>query len=150
LVQPEDSRHIELWDWTANPSEIPKRVWLAFTNRPSDDSSSVFVGPDPPPESWHQGARFQVFLHMPLMEDYSAVARNLQSAVDNPASITPIRRRFDWRYNLVDGAPPTARSRFPARLPRPQHDFGERDGHGPERSAPHADHVDHALGRTTA
>jgi hypothetical protein len=150
LVQPEDSSHIELWAWTANPSEIPKRVWLAFTNRPSDDSSAVFVGPDPPPESWHQGARFEVFLHMPLMEDYSAVARDLQSAVDNQASITPIRRRFDWRYNLVDGAPPTARSRFPARLPRPPHDFGERDGHGPERSAPRADHEDPALGRTTA
>jgi hypothetical protein len=150
LVQPEDSRHIELWSWTANPSEIPKRVWLTFTNQPFDDSSAVFVGPDPPPESWHQGARFEVFLHMPLMEDYSAPARDLQSVVDNPASITPIRRRFDWRYGLVDGAPPTARSRFSARLPHPPHDFGERDGHGSKRSAPRADHDDSALGRTTA
>jgi hypothetical protein len=95
LVQPQDSCHIELWAWTANPSEIPKRVWLAFTNRPSADSSVVFVGPDPPPELWHQGARFEVFLHMLLMEEYSAAARDLQSVVDNPASITPIRRRFD-------------------------------------------------------
>jgi hypothetical protein len=61
LVQPEDSRHIELWAWTANPSEIPKRVWLAFTNRPSDDSSTVFVGPDPPPGSWHQGRASKYF-----------------------------------------------------------------------------------------
>jgi hypothetical protein len=150
LVQPQDSRHIELWAWTANPSEIPKRVWLAFTNQPSDDSSVVFVSLDPLPESWHQGGRFEIFLHMPLMEDYSAAARDLQSAVDNPASITPIRRRFDWRYGLVDGASPTARSRFPARLPRPPHDFGERDGHGPERPAPRADHVDPAPGRSMA
>jgi hypothetical protein len=96
------------------------------------------------------GGVLRSFLHMPLMEDYSAAARDLQSAVDNPASITPIRWRFDWRYGLVDGAPPTARSRFLARLPRPPHDFGERDGHGPERSAPRADHKDPALGRSTA
>jgi hypothetical protein len=55
LVQPEDSRHIELWAWSANPSEIPKRVWLAFTNRPSEHSSAVYIGTEPPPEPWHQG-----------------------------------------------------------------------------------------------
>jgi hypothetical protein len=95
-VQPEDSRHIELWAWSANPSEIPKRVWLAFTNRPSENSSAVYIGTEPPPEPWHQGARYEVFIHMPLLEDYSAAARDLQRAIDNPSSITPIRRHYDW------------------------------------------------------
>ena len=46
LVQGTDMRHIDLWAWTTNPSDIPKRVWLVFTHRPSDMSSappSVFV-----------------------------------------------------------------------------------------------------------
>jgi hypothetical protein len=57
---------------------------------------------------------------MPLIEDYSAVADNLQEAIDNPATYAPIRRRYDWRYGLVDGAPTIAWAiRFPAKLPRP-------------------------------
>ncbi|CAO2142628.1 unnamed protein product [Urochloa humidicola] len=27
LVQPADTRHIDLWAWTTNPSSIPKKVW---------------------------------------------------------------------------------------------------------------------------
>nr|TKW29143.1 hypothetical protein SEVIR_3G377000v2 [Setaria viridis] len=84
LVQPADSRHIELWAWTVDPSEIPKKVWLAFAHSP-------------------QGARYEIFIHMPLLEDYTAAARNLQQAVDAPENITPIRRRYEWRYGLVDG-----------------------------------------------
>jgi hypothetical protein len=49
----------------------------------------------------------------------------------------------------VDGALPTARSRFPARLPRPPHDFGERDGQGPGRPAQRADQDGPAPGRST-
>ncbi|RLN43485.1 hypothetical protein C2845_PM01G46250 [Panicum miliaceum] len=118
LVRPRDTRHIDLWAWTADPSDIPKRVWLAFTHRASDQSSVVFVA-EAPPEHWHQGATFEVFLHMPLLEDYSAVEGNLQEAVSNPGSITPIRRSYEWRYGLVDDAPPGSRSRYPARLQRP-------------------------------
>jgi hypothetical protein len=140
LVQPEDSRHIELWAWSANPSEIPKRFWLAFTNRPSENSSAVYIGTEPPLEPWHQGARYEVFIHMPLLEDYSAAARDLQRTIDNPSSITPIRRRFDWRYGLVDGAPPTARSRFPARLPRPPRDPNAGAGLCGEHPSRRADH----------
>ncbi|CAN6356994.1 unnamed protein product [Urochloa humidicola] len=134
LVQPRDSRHIDLWAWTADPSEIPKKVWLFFTNGPTERSSAVFVSTKPQ-EFWHQGARFQVFLHMPVIEDYSAVANNLQAAVDNPAAVVPLRRYFDWRYGLPDGAPPGARPAFPARLPRPpavpaENDDGRRDADG--------------------
>ncbi|CAO2203773.1 unnamed protein product [Urochloa humidicola] len=56
---------------------------------------------------------------MPMVEDYSAAANNLQDVIDNPGSFTPIRRTYTWRYGLVDGAPPEARSSFPARLPHP-------------------------------
>jgi hypothetical protein len=49
LVQPADTRHIELWAWTPDPRDIPKKVWLAFTHGPADGSSMVYVDTDPPP-----------------------------------------------------------------------------------------------------
>nr|TKW03954.1 hypothetical protein SEVIR_7G077200v2 [Setaria viridis] len=101
LIQPADSRHIELWAWTVDPSEIPKKVWLAFTHSPAA-KFSIFS---------RQGTRYEVFIHMPLLEDYTAAARNLQQAVDNLESITSVRRRYEWRYGL------DARSRFPTRPP---------------------------------
>jgi hypothetical protein len=56
---------------------------------------------------------------MPILEDFTGVKQDLQAAINNPAAVAPVRRRFDWRYGLVDGAPVTARSPYPARLPRP-------------------------------
>lgn len=119
LVQQEDTRHIELWAWAMDPSEIPRMVWVGFTHRPAEASSMTFTTTEPPPDVWHQGARFRVFLHLGLLEDYSALRRNLQEAVDNPVSVTPICRRYTWRYGVIDGVPPGALSTFPARLPKP-------------------------------
>ncbi|CAO2179602.1 unnamed protein product [Urochloa humidicola] len=116
LIQPRDSRHIDLWAWTADPSKIPKKVWLFFTGGQAEHSSAVFIS-ERPPEFWQLGVRFEVFLHKPVIEDYSAVENNLQAAVSNPASVVPVRRFYDWRYGLEDGAPPGARPVFPARLP---------------------------------
>lgn len=53
LVEPVDTRHIELWAWVADPSEVARRVWLAFTHRPAEASSSArtfLVLTDPMPE----------------------------------------------------------------------------------------------------
>ncbi|CAO2147115.1 unnamed protein product [Urochloa humidicola] len=107
LVQPRDTRHINLWAWTTDASKIPKQVWLFITHRPSERSSVVFVT-NRLMESWHQGVRFEVFIHMPLVEDYTAVINNLQAAVANPASVVRVRRHYDRRYGLPDGAPPDA------------------------------------------
>lgn len=92
-----------------------------------------------PPESWHQGFCYEVFIHLPLLEDYSAVADNLQEAIDNPDSVVPVRRTYNWRYGVVDGAPPGTKARFSGRLPRPPrepepqrrdaHDVRRRDAH---------------------
>jgi hypothetical protein len=119
LVKPDDTRHIELWAWTPEPRDIPKKVWLAFTHGLAGGSSVVYVDTEPLPAAWHQGNRFVVYVHLSIPEDYHAVEGNLQAAIDNPASVKPIRCRFDWRYGLPDRAPPEAHSRFPTRLPKP-------------------------------
>jgi hypothetical protein len=93
LVQPAETRHIELWAWTLDPSKIPKKVWLCFTHRPIDGSSVVFVATEMLPEPWYQGVRFQVFIHMPTIEDVTGVKHDLQVAIDNPAGVEPVRRR---------------------------------------------------------
>jgi hypothetical protein len=40
---------------------------------------------------------------MPILEDFTGVKQDLQAAINNPAAVAPVRRRFDWRYGLVDG-----------------------------------------------
>jgi hypothetical protein len=126
LVQSVDTRHIELWAWTPDPRDIPKKVWLAFTYGPAGGSSVVYVDTEPPPAAWYQGNRYAVFVHLSILEDYkAAVEGNLQAAVDNPASVKPIHHRYDWRYGLPDGAPPEARAPFPTRLPKPPRQQGK-------------------------
>nr|TKW20534.1 hypothetical protein SEVIR_4G094900v2 [Setaria viridis] len=80
LIQLADSMHIELWAWMADPSEIPKKVWLAFMHSPATKSSTFSVSAEPPSTYWQQGTRYEVFIHMPLLEDYTAAACNLQQA----------------------------------------------------------------------
>jgi hypothetical protein len=72
LVQLADTRHIELWVWTPDPRDIPKKVWLAFTHGPAGGSSVVYVDTDPPPTAWYQGNRYAVFVHLSILEDYKA------------------------------------------------------------------------------
>jgi hypothetical protein len=96
LVQLADTRHIELWAWTRDPDKIPKKVWLGFTHRPIDGSSQAFVSTsEPPPDLWFQGVRYEVFIHLPLLDDYTSVANDLQAAIDNPEAFAPIRRHYD-------------------------------------------------------
>jgi hypothetical protein len=133
LVQPTDTRHIDLWAWTADPSKIPKRVWLIFTHGPADASS--FSVSTTKPEPWHQGVRYPILLHLGVLEDYTAASDDLERALNDPA-FAPVRRPFVWRYGVPDGAPVSTRSSFPARLslpPRESH-AGGRDVRGDVRA----------------
>jgi hypothetical protein len=77
LVKPDDTRHIELWAWTPEPRDIPKKVWLAFTHGPAGGSSAVFFDTEPPPAAWYQGNKFAVDIHLSILEDYCAGGRKL-------------------------------------------------------------------------
>jgi hypothetical protein len=59
--------------------------------------------------------------------------------IDNPATFNPIRHRYNWRYGLVDGSPPTARARFPTKLPRPPKTRQERGDGGSSRQGGRGD-----------
>nr|TKW04868.1 hypothetical protein SEVIR_7G138200v2 [Setaria viridis] len=134
LVQSLDTRHIDLWAWTANSSDIPKRVWLVFTHRPSDRSTIAVMQEQS--DRWQQGICYEVFIHVDLVEDYTAAAHDLHGVISNPAAFKPVKRPYIWRYGLVDGALVDAQAKFPVCLPLLPHepanhergrDAGQRD-----------------------
>ncbi|WVZ50864.1 hypothetical protein U9M48_002075 [Paspalum notatum var. saurae] len=51
---------ISLWAWTRNPSIIPKKIGLTFTNRSLGDASSSWEVIDEFPSKWQFGSAFQV------------------------------------------------------------------------------------------
>uniref|UniRef100_K3ZE08 Uncharacterized protein n=1 Tax=Setaria italica TaxID=4555 RepID=K3ZE08_SETIT len=63
----EDTRALNLWAWTKNPSLIPKVTWLTLTN----SGIAVHDGMVPPPSSGpgRRGLTFQVIVHLDLRED---------------------------------------------------------------------------------
>lgn len=93
-------------------------MWLVFTHKSSAKSSLVTVLRSPP-EKWQQGIRYEVFIHLDLLEDYMTASYDLQGAVNNSEKFTPMRRPYAWRYSIVDGALVEGRSAFLARLPLP-------------------------------
>jgi len=52
LLHPAETKTIDLWTWTANPSLIPKKVWLTFTNRTKDAKLQSILVTETPPEHW--------------------------------------------------------------------------------------------------
>jgi hypothetical protein len=73
---------------------------------------------------------------MPILEDFTGVKQDLQAAINNPVVVTPVRRRYDWRYGLVDGSPSAARLSYPAKLPRPPQGWPDRTNAGRGNGAP--------------
>lgn len=66
------ARSLDCWAWTANPSSIPKVVWLTFTSRGAGGlASEVFVHEVRPTGS-KRGATFRILVHLDKMEYYSS------------------------------------------------------------------------------
>uniref|UniRef100_A0A0A8ZS38 Uncharacterized protein n=1 Tax=Arundo donax TaxID=35708 RepID=A0A0A8ZS38_ARUDO len=76
-----------------NPSIIAKRIWLIFTgNSEPGQVPSFQISTSAPPEGAHQGIKYEVFIHLDRVEDYSAAASlNLQ----DPSSGVPCRPVFN-------------------------------------------------------
>lgn len=126
LVQSLDTRHIDLWAWMADPSTIPKKVWLVFTHR-LFDCSTIGAVLHEQPDQWQQGVQYAVFVHLGVVEDYTEAAQDIHGVVSNPTVFKPIKRGYAWRYGLVDGSPVGSRATFLARLPLPPRNLVDRD-----------------------
>ncbi|KAM0855101.1 hypothetical protein ACQ4PT_049994 [Festuca glaucescens] len=102
-----NARSLDCWAWTANPSSIPKVVWLTFTSRGAGGlASEVFVH-EVRPTSSKRGATFRILVHLDLMEDYTSAPLDFFGSSTDAASFKPTPVAFDWHYLTVDGMPPT-------------------------------------------
>jgi len=126
LLHPDDTRTIDLWAWTANPSKIPKRLWLVFTSRTSVSISTT------PPERWQRGFKFCVLIHLEWIYDYTGTSVDPFGLLGTGVQVAvpePERRRLSWHMGAIDGVeapklafspfnvPPPARERRGDRLP---------------------------------
>ncbi|WVZ48763.1 hypothetical protein U9M48_000177 [Paspalum notatum var. saurae] len=132
LLHPTDTRSICLWAWSQNPSKIPKKIWLTFTNRAMGDASASWQVTEEYPEKWQFGARFQVLVHLDSMEDYAAAPTPLPGIAMPP--FTPARHPFVWHWGKTDGEPGPDRVYEHPSPPRVEPSDGER-GRGSGRGA---------------
>ncbi|KAM0881448.1 hypothetical protein ACQ4PT_032930 [Festuca glaucescens] len=100
------ARSLDCWAWTANPSSIPKVVWLTFTSRGAGGlASEVFVHEVRPTGS-KRGATFRIIVHLDKMEDYSTAPLDLFGSSTDAAAFRPTLVSFDWHYLTVNGMLP--------------------------------------------
>ncbi|CAN6241233.1 unnamed protein product [Urochloa humidicola] len=100
IQMPAATKTIDLWAWTANPSTIPKLVWLTFTGRARDHQLAAVQVSETPPERWQRGIKHPVIVHLEEFQDYTTASVNL----DDRTSCTPTTRKLPpWRLGVIDG-----------------------------------------------
>lgn len=82
-LRKEDTRTLNLWAWTRNPSDIPKVTWLTIVGR------NISIHNVPP--AGQSGLTFRVIVHLDLVE--GSPGNEGQGST----------RAFDWRLGVVDG-----------------------------------------------
>ncbi|CAO2152345.1 unnamed protein product [Urochloa humidicola] len=101
LLYPTDTRGIVLWAWTADPSKLPKVMWLIFTTGTLEGSSSSVQISEIPPSRWQLGIDHPVLIHIWEIHNYATV----KTDPHNPdvAIGEPERRRLPWFCGVKDG-----------------------------------------------
>ncbi|KAM0877624.1 hypothetical protein ACQ4PT_035394 [Festuca glaucescens] len=100
------ARSLDCWAWTANPSSIPKVVWLTFTSRGNGGPASEVFVHEVRPTGSKRGATFRVLVHLDQMEDYSLAPLDFFGSSNDASAFKPTPVPFDWHYLTVDGMPP--------------------------------------------
>ncbi|KAM0911634.1 hypothetical protein ACQ4PT_013270 [Festuca glaucescens] len=101
-----DARSLDCWAWTANPSAIPKVVWLTFTSRGSGGPAAEVFVHEVQPTGSKRGATFRVLVHLDKMEDYSMAPLDFFGSSSDANAFKPSPVSFLWHYLTVDGMPP--------------------------------------------
>lgn len=70
-----------------------------------------------------------MFLHLGILEDYTAAAPDLESALNNP-NFEPVGQPFVWRYDVPNRTPVSTRSTFTSKLPLPPRELSAADERG--------------------
>ncbi|KAF0900704.1 hypothetical protein E2562_034761 [Oryza meyeriana var. granulata] len=81
LVHSIDTLSINLWAWTANPSSIPKRVWLTFTKRTKDGGHDAVLVEETLPKHWQHSVKHPVLYLLVDIHDYTATTIDLPNQI---------------------------------------------------------------------
>jgi hypothetical protein len=103
LLHPTDTRGIELWAWTENPSRIPKVMWLTFTSGSMEGSSSSWQVSEFPPSRWQRGIWHRIYVHLWEIHNYAGVTTDPHDP--DTAIGEPDKRRLPWFWGVKDGVP---------------------------------------------
>jgi hypothetical protein len=131
LLHPSDTRGIELWAWTGNPSRIPKVMWLTFTTS-SMDGSSLWQVSETPTARWQRGIRHRVCVHLWEIHNYANVASDPHDP--DIAIGEPEKRRLPWFWGVPDGEPAPTPA-FPRSRRRPLRGCRNAGTNVPRRNA---------------
>lgn len=99
----EDTRTINLWAWTSNPSLIPKVAWVTFTlqedvSRRPETSSHL-------PEKLKRGLTHRVIIHLDYIEDHTTAPLDDFISSADIAPYEPITSHLPWSLGVIDGMP---------------------------------------------
>ena len=120
LLLPAETKTLDLCAWTANPSLIPKKVWLTFTSRAKDPVLASIVVSETTPEHWQHGRKHGAIIHLEEIHDYTV------STVDSNSKFSPGKRRLlDWHQ-----VQPRAFEEFPHHPPPPRANRGNNERGG--------------------
>ncbi|XBH89649.1 hypothetical protein VPH35_081504 [Triticum aestivum] len=103
-TQKADASSLNLWAWTANPSSIPKVMWLTIIGGCASGDNIVVSSSGPLPgfstvassssatQQGRKGLTYRVIIHLDIHKDFT-----------QGASTSRFQHRFDWQYGVVDG-----------------------------------------------
>lgn len=84
----------------ANPSVIPKHVWLIFTKKVWDGLTKSVLVTETSLEQWQHGGKYSVLLHYDEIHDNTTVTVDLL----NPVKCEPMKRSLlAWHLGVIDG-----------------------------------------------
>lgn len=101
LLHLTDTHDIELWAWSADPSKIPKVMWLIITTGTMDGSSSSVQVSEVPPSCWYRVIKHYILVHIWEIHNYSIVAMEPR---DPDVPIDELEKwQLPWFWGVRDG-----------------------------------------------
>lgn len=102
-----------VWVWVRDPDAIPKVAHLSLMDRLVEEAEDHHQDPTHPPPSpmltcSREGLRYQVLVHLSVLEDFAPKDLLLGTGLDGPTSDEedeyPSRVHFFWTAGVPDGS----------------------------------------------
>ncbi|CAN6305403.1 unnamed protein product [Urochloa humidicola] len=111
LLRPDDTRTIDVWAWTPNPSRIPKKLWLTL------NASKEVIVSTMQPVPWQRGASYLILPHLEWIYDYTEAYVDTHGR--KQVMPRPQKRKLDWERGVVNGEPAPVVEFPPFNVPPP-------------------------------